>query len=421
MFRSIRNALVLAVSLVATFSAVSAFGAPATWQTIDVTLHAEQAGGVLIISGDLPESTKLPAEAELAVPSGSTVQWIGEILGGPPSADPALQYTKTTVGGNDVYRFTMTKAKIAQLEIETPAGAVFDGSNYSSAITWTASQSVPEVNMALRLPAGAEIVTPTAGAALTPGDTGYTYYTKTITNVKAGDKLDLSAGYTAPAVAAGAPGAAGGVTPATSSTASTVVPIFLVLGAIALAIFVGFAVRRKMRPANDDAEEYEEYEEYEDTDDVAPAALRADKRAAAPAAAKEATKAKSAGTAKRNLVTAGIVVVFIILGIVIGTQTTKPQATGDKISQTFAQGEACVTASIPLAVPQGSDPRATADKIFAALQPIGGMKNATYDTKTSSIEVGFCESSTSEAAIKQALMPTGLIAQADAAPAATTP
>ena len=81
------------------FSAQSAFAAVAQWETVDVTVHPEQNGGVLLISGQLPGSVTLPAQAELAVPAGGELQWIGQILGGAASADPELQYAKRTVGG----------------------------------------------------------------------------------------------------------------------------------------------------------------------------------------------------------------------------------------------------------------------------------------------------------------------------------
>jgi len=117
---------------------------------------------------------------------------------------------------------------------------------------------------------------------------------------------------------------------------------------------------------------------------------------------------------RRNLVTAGIVVVFVIAAIVVGTQATKATLRGDSVTRTFAQAPPCANATIALTVPGGSDPIATAEKIFAVLKPIEGMATATYNVKTSSVEVGYCESFSNEAAIRQALVPTGLLATAGA-------
>jgi hypothetical protein len=134
---------------------------------------------------------------------------------------------------------------------------------------------------------------------------------------------------------------------------------------------------------------------------------------------------KLTGAARRNLITVTIIGGVVVGALVIGGQATKPQLTGDTISQTFAQGDPCATATIPLATPQGADPTATAKTVFAALTPLQGLTTGTYNWRTSNLEIGFCESKSSESAIRQALAPTGLVAQSGAAqglaPSAETP
>ncbi len=103
----------------------------------------------------LPEKAALPAEGELSVPAGAKLQWIGEVLGGPANADPELKYTKVTKDGVDVYRFTLTKARTAQVEVLSPA-APFDGTNYTPAIKWTSAQAVPAVRLNIRVPESAK-------------------------------------------------------------------------------------------------------------------------------------------------------------------------------------------------------------------------------------------------------------------------
>jgi len=393
MFRSLRSVLLVAICALIAVSAAPAFAAPATWRSIDVTLHPEQSGGVMMISGELPPTAKLPAQAELSVPTGNEVQWIGEILGGASAADPTLKYTKTVVGATDFYRFTLANSRIAQIEIPSTTGQTIDGATYNDSLKWTATQDVPEVRVSVRVPVGAKIVQEVPGATIQTGDATNSYYTKTFKDVKAGDALDLTFAYTAAPVA---PAAAGAVA---SSSDSTALIIFFAV-ALGIAALVTVAVRRKMKtriPAERAATIH------------ARAAANKSQRANDVAPASALT-----GRAKRNLVTGGIVAVLVLAAGIVGTQATKPKLEGDSVTRTFSQAAPCANATIALTVPGGSDPMATAEKIFAVLKPISGMTSATYNVKNSSVEVGFCESTSNEAAIRSALVPTGFIATAGA-------
>jgi hypothetical protein len=399
-FVFVAAAFAFAVSFASTIVA-----APVTWERIDVTRHSGEGGGVTLVSGELPASASLPAQAELSVPAGSELQWIGEILGGESSADPALTYTKTTVGGSDVYRFTLTKSRTAQIEVPIPDAQPFDGTTYTSSLAWTATQNVPEVGLNLRVPQSAKIATAVPGAVMQPGDSSYSFYTKTVKNVKAGDQLALAVGYTLPAVAAAA---AAGAVP--SGGSNSVVPIMLVLlvSAAFLALIVG--VRRKMvgSSAADEAAPVRA-DSRQGTSDRSADADGADSR---PISKKSESSPRKplTGKAKRNLVTAVIIGALTVVAVVVGVQTTRPQGSGDTITQTFAAGEACANASFPLTVSDGADPRKTADALFAAIKPIPGLTNATYNVKTKSIDIGYCESSSSEGVFRAALAPTGMVA-----------
>lgn len=226
--------------------APAAYAAPNAWQSIDVTVHAEQSGGMLLISGELPETVSLPAEAELSVPTGSQIQWIGQILGGDVSADPALQYTKSTEGETDIYRFTLTESRIAQVEVPITDEISFDGTAYRASLIWTPSQDVPEVWMGVKLPASATIIEEAAGATVVPGETGYSYYSKTVTDAKAGQPLDLAFTYTAPAEAPVSTAAA----PGTSSSSSTPIAVILIVAAAALVVLAVVMSRKQgVRPS----------------------------------------------------------------------------------------------------------------------------------------------------------------------------
>ena len=416
MLRLIRFILVCTAFVSAVSLATICLAAPVTWERIDVTRHSAQDGGVTMVSGELPATTSLPAEVELSVPAGSELQWIGEILGGAASEDPEVQFTKATADGVDRYRFTLTKSRMAQIEIPTSEAPAFDGSIYTSALTWTATQDVPEVTLSLRVPQAAQIATPVPGASMQPAQDGYGLYSKTVSKVKAGDTLDLAVGYSLPAVAAS--------TAAAEATGSNLaIPIVLVLAVLAAFIGLIFAVRRKMMPSSPDVESDSSSTRAAYTE----AARIAEKDSAEGSGATTsrdddptAPRISLSGRTKRNLMTGAIIGVLILAAAVVVMQTTRPQLTGDTISQTFAPGEPCATATIPIKVSGNADPRATADALFAALKPLAGLNTATYNLKKLSIDVGYCESQTSEDALRQALAPTGLVAQGEA-PTVPTP
>jgi hypothetical protein len=403
MLRYLRAAL-LAAAFAFTISAASlALAAPATWESVDVTLHSESAGDTLLISGDLPPAAPLPAQAELSVPSGSQVQWVGEILGGAPSADPALEYEKSSAAGSDVYRFELTKARTAQVEVPLASAAPSGATTVSPALTWTATQAIPKVNMRVRIPEGAQIAQQVPGAVIEPGGSGFSLYTKTFTNVKPGDVLKLAFTYAAPAIAAGAPAAppaAGAVQPTPSSNGG-VVPVIVAILLIGVGVAVAVSVRGKLQRKGGEAGSGAKN---------ATAQRSAQSRAGGSGGSSNSeARAGLTGATKRNLVTGGIVVTLVVLALVIGGQATKPKATGQTISKTFSQGAPCATATVAVVRTGSGDPAATADTLFKALDGVDGMNTGAYDAKSSSIEVGWCDSKTNKAAVLQALSVTGLI------------
>jgi len=388
MIRLARSILIATAFALALMSATTVFAESATWDQVDVTLHAEQTGGVLLVAGTLPEKTALPADAELSVPAGAKLQWIGEILGGPASADPELKYTKETKDGVDVYRFTLTKARTAQAEVIAPVTG-FDGTTYTPAINWTSAQAIPTVRLSIRVPQGAQLAETPPGVTAQPANDGFTFYSKSAEKVKPGDELGLTFAYTVPAGAAPAAGAA-------TATNSDGPVLAVILGAIAvIAIAVVLVSRRNTAPVSSVDDE--------------PETGRADDRSSD--ADEDAPVGPKPGTAKRRLVTALVIGAFILGVVVVGGQSTKPKMTGDTVSQTFAQGEACTTASIALVAQEGANAAETAETAFKALSTVSGLKTATFSAKANSVQVGFCDSETSEQAIRAALAPTGLIAQ----------
>jgi hypothetical protein len=418
MLRSLRFVLLVAVSALVALSAATAVAAPASWQKVDVTLHSEQSGGaIMLISGELPTAVSLPAQAELSAPAGSEVQWIGELLGGPASEDPELKYTKSTKGGVDTYRFTLTKSRAAQVEIPSAEALGFDGTSYNAALKWTAAQNIPEVRISVRVPQNAQITQPAPGASFLPAETGYKLYAKTIKNVKAGDAVNLAFTYTTPVAA-----------PSTAGTASAgsnwVVPTAILLVIVGVGAAFAMSVRRKLeakssRDGGGSTKAANAKNRASSSGTPARKGAEPQRTSASESETEpEAAGAGLSGSMKRNLVTAGIIGVLVVAAFVIGGQTTKPKSTGETITKKFSQAEPCANVVVALNLPEGADSQSTADKLFEALAKVKGLNTVTYNGATSSIDVGYCESQSNETVVRQALQPTGLVAEGAAAPSA---
>ena len=396
---------VVLVAVVMTVSPVAhAVASTVGWERVDVTLHNEQSGGVILVQGTLPDSVGLPAQIELWAPEGSVLQWAGEILGGPASQDPGREVSKSTEGGHDVYRFTLEQSRQAQIEIMTGGDVSADGLEYSSSLVWTPAQDVPLVRLIVRVPQTAQVVRTSEGATMEPGGSGFSYYTKTFPDVRAGDPLELTFGYTVPAAQG-----AGAQRPSDSSSGLFVA---IALAALAFLVLLFVMIGREVRAASSRRSSQQLSETGESavlpgqegpgvTDDL----VEAEEGYGVDSEPHQDVTRPM----KRNLFAGVVAAVLILTVFVVAGETSKPTTSADAISQTFSPGEPCLTATIPLDVPGGSDPKATAETIFEALRPVAGMNSATYRIETATLDVGFCESETSEAVIVQALESTGLV------------
>ena len=237
--------------------AAVASAAPVTWDHLDVTLHQDQDGPVMLVAGSLAPTATLPADVELSVPASSTLLWIGEILGGDTSLDPALKYTKTTRNGMDVYLVTLTKSRIAQIEVNGPGIVSADGITFDVSMKWTADQAIPDVRLTTVLPSGAQILKAAEGASLQVGegaDVVNSYYFKVFDSVKAGAKLDLTFTYsTSVAAASGAAGSVG-------SDNRTLLIFLAILLVVVAVVAAAVAVRMRMSANTSDDEEDEDDE-----------------------------------------------------------------------------------------------------------------------------------------------------------------
>jgi hypothetical protein len=398
MLRITRIVLAVAVALTAAAFATTALAAPAKWQSVDIAVQTDaQQQSMFLVSGELPPTAKLPQQAELAVPTGAVVQWVGEILGGETSADPTLEYTKTTVGDMDVYRFTLTKARTAQVEAQLPGVVAFDGTQYASKVKWTAPQAVPQVHIAQRIPQTAKIIQESPGATLAAADTGFSAYSKVAQNVKAGDVIDLTFAYTVPAAAA---------TPAGAATTSATMPdavVFLVIAlVVALFVFVGYKLRGKL--SGKSAAQ-------------APVPQRTAKATKASASSRrspaQAASSSQAEVPKKRvspMIPTIIVVAVLVAGALIaGAMGTASKASGGKVTKNFGSTSECTSATIAISPKQGVDLAAQSEALLDSFAGKQGIGEVTVDTQRSVVDIGFCESYQTEATLRTMLESTGLV------------
>lgn len=398
MNKLVRGAIVAAIAtLVALTTAVPALAAPAQWETLEVTVHYEQGSPIVLVSGTLPEGTKLPATVELPVPKGGEFQWAGEILGGDPSADPSVEYTVKESGGMDVYSMTLTKAPMGQVEVVLPSAVAFDGSTYRAALGWTALSEVPNVNLFVRIPSGAQVTEPAEGAEVIPGPPGYSYYSRKATDVKPGAKLDLVFAYTAPAGAAAGGAAPGAPAPASNNTLPMVLIIAFVVGALAL-VYIG--VKGKM--AGGAAEEVVE---------------EAPKRSARTATvtadvANDSPEEEDAPVRKSKapLIVGIVVVGIVVAGALAANSGTGTKQFGNEFVRDFGNPSACTSTSVKLNVPQGEDPEQVAEKVFSAAKGVESVGMVTVDIAAGTAKIAYCESSASKEQVLAAVGTTGMLA-----------
>ncbi|MHB1323462.1 MAG: hypothetical protein ACYCXZ_03835 [Coriobacteriia bacterium] len=383
---SVFAVLVLVIASIA----APAFGAPSAWRFVDVTLQYENRS-LLLVGGELPEEILLPYEAELAVPAGSMLLWIGEVLGGPLADDPELVYEKRTEGGLDIYRFTLTQSRVAQVEVALSGVNSFDGVTYTSSLAWTAWQDLPEVRIAHRIPRGAQITQTAEGASMLAGDEQFSYYAKTASNVKAGDAIDLSFAYQA-----GAPGAG-----SAAANSNTIAYVIVAGAAVILIGLLIFALRRRPAAASEDPAEDSESEEPM-AKQAAPVAAK--KKKSAP----EPQPAPSGGlNPKAVLIGVGALVAVAIMVAVGSGMGAKPS--GGLFTKDFGAVSACQTTELALTPAAGVDLEAEGAAIIDAFVGQRGIGIVSLDAATGRMSVEFCTSDQTLETLAQIVSSTGLV------------
>lgn len=394
MRRIVRLSVFAVLVLLIASIAAPAFAAPSAWKFVDVTLQYDNRS-LLLVGGELPEEILLPYEAELAVPAGSMLLWIGEVLGGPLADDPELKYEKRTEGGFDIYRFTLTQSRVAQVEVALSGVNSFDGVTYTSSLAWTAWQDLPEVRVAHRIPRGAQITQTAEGASMLAGDEQFSYYAKTASNVKAGDAIDLSFAYQA-----GAPGVG-----SATANSNTIAYVIVAGAAVVLIGLLIFALRR--RPAFEDLTEDSESEE--------PMAKQAAPVAAKKKSAPEPQPAPSTGLKPKTvLIGVGALVAVAIVVAVSAGMGAKPS--GGLLTKDFGAVSACQTTELALTPVAGVDLEAEGAAIVDAFVGQRGIGIVSLDAATGRMSVEFCTSDQTLETLAQIVSSTGLVNASPAAP-----
>jgi hypothetical protein len=206
--------LALTVALAAAaLTAPAAFAAPSSTTAsapvdaaaggpIDLQIWPGQSGKTAIITVvEVDAATKLPVTVRIPVMPGSTVEWAGEILGGPASADIEQPFKLVQGRGGQFAEFTLTKSRRGQIDaIGFPLKVSSDAVSVS--VEYVQSVSSPLTAISVRLPANTSKhkITPKPEGDPADNADGESLYTIKPRAFKPGEtqKIDISYSLTPP-------------------------------------------------------------------------------------------------------------------------------------------------------------------------------------------------------------------------------
>jgi hypothetical protein len=212
----------------------------------NLDMRVQLSDSVVLVSGRLSAGASLPATVALPVPSGVTPYWVGEILGGDPSADPTAQYVVTKAKGYDLIVFSLKRGRSGQVEYKIPA--LTAGIPVAVAYSLPVATKVTGATLSIAVPSGATVTSSTGGTLSGTSTTGQTL-TRAVTDPKVGERLSASvsftpAGASAPAATGSSAGTGAGPASAPSGTANGLaLPLWIL--AFVLAGLFGYDVYRR--------------------------------------------------------------------------------------------------------------------------------------------------------------------------------
>ncbi len=120
-----------------------------------------------------------------------------------------------------------------------------------------------------------------------------------------------------------------------------------------------------------------------------------------------ASKPRKLSPATVMIIAVGVVAVAAVFTI---SMASGPQVADGKLTKSFGgEASACTSTTIAITPAQGVDLAKSGEEILDAFSGMQGVGAVTLYTEDSRVEVQFCESSTTEDAIKGALSNTGLV------------
>ena len=151
---------------------------------------------LLIVTAVLDPAESLPASVTVPVPAGATLLWSGELLGSAPEDDVFREATRETVGGMDLYTFTLEQSGLAQVELALGAPTI-SGSRVSGGFTWTNPGDEVLVNVAVVAEPGATDVktTPPTSGAVQENEIGETLHSLGGQRLASGGALTIEASW----------------------------------------------------------------------------------------------------------------------------------------------------------------------------------------------------------------------------------
>ncbi|MBS3957222.1 MAG: hypothetical protein KGZ40_06810 [Clostridiales bacterium] len=179
--------------------APAAYAQPITYTSLGVSLLTEaQAGGpLLLVSAVVPDDVPLPVEVALPVPTGSQIEWAGEIMGGAIENDIEADAVIEERDGATVAVFTLTTSRIAQVEVVYPdATRAIEGGEIEAGFSFVTPNPAQTARLAIALSPRGEVSLLPEGILASTGPDENTYYYKDVPLVAAGDTLALSLSYT---------------------------------------------------------------------------------------------------------------------------------------------------------------------------------------------------------------------------------
>lgn len=130
---------------------------------------------------------------------------------------------------------------------------------------------------------------------------------------------------------------------------------------------------------------------------------------------KTAQKAPSPAPSKRKApvlpVIVAIIAVFVVIFLVANASSNKVEFVNGQVSRTMATVDECQATTLPLAIPAGETPETVAEAVFDALSRTAGVGLVTVYEAGPSVHINYCQSYTSEPALRELIAPTGFLAQ----------